>query len=141
MIDLHSDTPRRVFFTVQPTGVQFSDYLFAGENDDTVRENVSKLMDIDLEPTDIFLMVEAADGKLLNIAGFSSGDPWSNLIFLYIFQDTEDLPDTDVQFKGDDQSTLTEIKTDWPEVFLKLLAIVSLLVALIGAYFAVNQSQ
>uniref|UniRef100_A0A1B0D752 Uncharacterized protein n=1 Tax=Phlebotomus papatasi TaxID=29031 RepID=A0A1B0D752_PHLPP len=116
VIDLHSDTPRRVFFTVQPTGVQFSDYLFAGENDDTVRENVSKLMDIDLEPTDIFLMVEAAD-------------------------DTEDLPDTDVQFKEDNQCTQTETKTDWPEVFLKLLAIVSLLVALIGAYFAVNQSQ
>ncbi|XP_055688039.1 protein odr-4 homolog [Lutzomyia longipalpis] len=53
IIDLNSDTPLRVFFTVQPTGVRFSDYIFEGEDDDSVRENVKKLMDIDLEPTDI----------------------------------------------------------------------------------------
>uniref|UniRef100_A0A1L8DJK3 Putative olfactory receptor 4-like protein n=1 Tax=Nyssomyia neivai TaxID=330878 RepID=A0A1L8DJK3_9DIPT len=61
LIDLHNDTPRRIFFTVQPTGVQFSDYLFPGENDDTVRENVKKLMGIDLDPTDIYLWVEDGD--------------------------------------------------------------------------------
>ncbi|GAB0089984.1 hypothetical protein DMENIID0001_046140 [Sergentomyia squamirostris] len=57
-IDLQGDTPRRVYFTVQPTGVQFSDYLFSDENDDTVRENVAKMLDINLEPTDIFLLAE-----------------------------------------------------------------------------------
>ncbi|XP_059613179.1 protein odr-4 homolog [Phlebotomus argentipes] len=113
LIDLHSDTPRRVFFTVQPTAVQFCDYLFAGENDDTVRENVSKSMDINLEPTDIFLLAEAAPEA----------------------QDAENLQDEEKK------SSPTQDTVDRPEIYLKILAGVSLLVALVAAFMALQQDQ
>lgn len=56
--------PRRVFYALisVPT-IWFSDYLFRGESDETVRQSAKDIMDLDLDVANIFSDIETADGE------------------------------------------------------------------------------
>lgn len=61
---LLTEPPRRIFFDIRSSELLFSDYLFRGEQPDTVIQTAKEILDVDLNSENIHSNIETVFGML-----------------------------------------------------------------------------